>query len=760
MAPADESREGCAAQNGMMHDARTSFEQRVVRPLSATGRSLRRQIAVEGILWCVAIGVAACAVQFAADRLLVLGLGPRILLLALVVGLLVWHAFRRVVRPALVRVSATDVAALLERRDATLGDQLVSAVAFAQATAINPLRDSPAMVERLFARAAARYEQLGSIDLLRRDRHWRFVAGGLAAAMLSVAAGAFAPDLMSAYVERNWLLRDRPWPTRTQIELRGFVDGRMAWPLGDDLTLSAIAHDRVPDSLRAEIETQSGRRESRPMDRQGERGFVLAYGPLPQSLKVRFLIGRFGVDEHTAWYHVDAIERPMVKAATIQVAPPAYTGQQPYALASGQVSSDLLRGSAIRIAADMNKPVVSALLRSRTDHREAAAASVENGTQIISRFTPARSGTYFFDVRDEAGLEDTHPVTYSFNLTSDPPPRVRLSLPGSGELMVPAAVPTIQIESDDNLGMSSIHLAWRVVQPGESATTQPAMQEEPLPDFVDGQTRYSLEREWPLQRLTLQPGQQLSLVVRAADHQPIAAPASQPADADAVEPALPVNVGESQTFTLRVVTPEEFLTELGRREHEWRREFEQIIKAQEQLQQRITILRDDDPAAAASADRAIRYAQEARAQRQQINRMKTVLRQFEQVYAELRVNQLATPTVRRRLDGGVIRPLGALISDGVPQIADQIDRLRLQYDPALAAGLDEEMTRLIRSMYAILAEMLKWEGYNEAVGLLREIVRLQDDVTDDTRARMEKEIERLFGGESEGEPPQPTEPKP
>src|SRR5688572_1587352 len=100
----------------MAHEARTNFERRVVRPLAAMGRSLRRQIAVEGILWCIAIGVAACAVQFAADRLLVLGLGPRILLLAIVVGLLGWHAMRRVLRPAMVRVNATDVAALLERR--------------------------------------------------------------------------------------------------------------------------------------------------------------------------------------------------------------------------------------------------------------------------------------------------------------------------------------------------------------------------------------------------------------------------------------------------------------------------------------------------------------------------------------------------------------------------------------------------------------------------------------------------------------------
>lgn len=740
----------------MTPDPKARFEQRVVRPLAAKGRSLRRQIAVEGVLWCLALGVAAGAVQFAADRLLVLGLGPRIVLLAAIVGLLAWHVLRRVLRPAAVPVDATDVAALLERRDGSLGDQLVSAVAFACAARLNPHRDSPAMVERLYARAAERFESLAHIDLLRRDRHRRFVAAGFAAAALSVAAGAYAPDLMTAYLERNWLLRDRPWPTRTRIEVRGFEDGRLAWPLGDDLILVAIAHDRVPDSLRAEFELASGRQESRPMDRQGERGFILSYGPLPQSLRVRFLIGRFGVDERTEWYHVNAIERPMVRSATIEITPPGYTGQAAYALATGQVSSDILRGSQARITARMNKPIASAVLRSRADHGQAAGVTIDEGARLVSEFMPQRSGTYFFDVRDEAGLEDTHPVTYSFNLLSDPPPRVRLSLPGAGELIVPTAVPTLVVECDDNLGMESVELAWRVAA-SRDTTTQPALQQEPLPEFVPGQTRYALEREWPLQRLTLHPGDQLTLVVRATDRQPVIVPPTQPQEAHG-EPqqALPTNTGESQTFTLRIVTVEELLTELGRREHEWRREFEQIIKAQEQLQQRIALLRDDDPAVAASADRSIRYGQESRAQRQQINRMKTVHRQFEQLYAELRVNQLATPTVRRRLDGGVLRPLVALINHDVPDVADQIERLRMQYDATLAQRLDEQITQLVRSMYAILAEMLKWEGYNEAVGLLREIVRLQDDVTDDTRARLEKEIERLFGGESSSEPQAPA----
>jgi hypothetical protein len=48
-------------------------------------------------------------------------------------------------------------------------------------------------------------------------------------------------------------------------------------------------------------------------------------------------------------------------------------------------------------------------------------------------------------------------------------------------------------------------------------------------------------------------------------------------------------------------------------------------------------------------------------------------------------------------------------------------------------------------MNAILAAMLKWEGYNEAVSLLRDVIRLQTDLNRQTQGRVEEQAEGLFG---------------
>lgn len=748
----------------------SQFQRRVLAPLEQLGQALKRHVLVEGCCGCLAAMVGLCAVQFLLDRLLVLGTGPRAALLLGVAAVTARALHRRVIRPAAVRVDVNDIAAILERKHREFGDQLISAVAFATGAGQNPHRDSPALVAALIDRSVARFRSLPTRTVLRRDRHRRYLALGAAAFLASAAALWAAPETMAIYVARNLMLQDVPWPVSTRIVLEGARNRTLRWPIGDDLTLVATALDRPPASLGAAIRFSSGEEIVRDMDRRGRNRFLLDYGPLDQSMQVSFLIRKVGVDERTDWYRIEAVPRPSVQSVRIEVTPPAYARQKPWVLPQGQAGAEIIRGSSVRIEAVMSKAVVRATLRSMADARAQGEAEVRDGRRVSVAFTPDRTGTFFLDVADEAGLEDRHPVTYTFNLTRDPAPKVRLTLPGAGEWIVPNAVLNLTVDCEDNLGLQSVALIHQVKHKVDSgATTRPTEQRETLGGFVPRQLRFHHQSAWPLLPLTLRPGDQLTLKVRAADYQPESAAASrvearsasgQTATPSARASSNPDGTGESVAFTLRVVTPAELLAELGRREQEWRGEFEQIIKAQEQINRRIVALRDTSGAAALSAERAVGYGREARTQRQQIGRMKRVVRQFEQILAELKVNQLATPVVRRRLGRGVLTPLGKLIRTDVLAAAELIDRLRLRFDDGLADELERAQEGLLRAMYGVLANMLKWEGYNEAVALLRDIVRLQEGVTKDTEARLEAEIEKMFGGEATKQPTSSPEKRP
>jgi len=709
----------------------------LVAPLKRLGRRLRQFAVTEGVSRVAVLCVALAAIQLALDRLLVLGIGPRAVLLLAICALVGRELWRRVLRPLALRVDPIQVAELVERKRPEYRDRLVSAVAFATAPGVNPHRNSPALVAEVIRGATAGDARPDTDGILRHDRYRTFVGIGIAALAFAALAVALATDTVAAYAARNWMLREVAYPSSSTIVAEGFTDGRLRWPLGDELTLLATAVDRVPRSLHAEIQYVGGDSLTRSMDRRGRNQFVADVGPLAGSLRVRFRIGKFGVDEYTRWYDVEAVPRPFVKKATIEIQPPAYARQPAYVLPQGQVSADLIRGARVRIESEMSHPVVEASLKHRADDEPAAEAEVVDGTTVRADFEPERRGTYYFAVRDATGLEDTRPVTYTLNLLNDAPPKARLSMPDVGEMVVSNATLNLSVGCEDNLGLESVELAYRIESSrnaDDDAT--PPFQTEPLPDVAQGQLRYDLNRAWPLLPLTLQPGNRLTVKVRAKDAQP-AAPATTSAP-----DAPPANLGESIAYTLRIVTPEELLAELGRRENEWRREFEQVVKTQEQVNRRVV----DLPALAESdpAQQSARYAQEARTQRQLAGRIRTVLRQFEQIFGELKTNDLATPAVRRRLGEGVIGPLRKLLGEDLPAAGDLLDRLRAGYEPGAAAEIEALQQAILRRMYGILAEMLKWEGYNEAVALLRDMLRLQKDITEDTRKELERRIERMF----------------
>lgn len=723
------------------------FEQRILGPLRALARTLKRNLVIEGLCACAAMFVAVAAAHLLLDKLLHLGLGPRIALLLLVAAFAVSQLWRRLLRPSFVRVGLEDIAAVVERKHPELRDELISAVAFAGADKVNPLRDSPAMVAELVRRSAERVGTLPLHDILRPDRHRRHLMLGLAAAVAVLVAGLAARETIATYIARDILLRDVAWPSNVRLTLTAgnepFVNRRIRWPVGDELTLVATAHDEVPDGLRAEFELAAGERAVRAMDRRGRNQFVVDYGPFLQSMRVRLLIERLGVDEATDWYAIEAIERPSIRDVTVHVRPPAYTDLQPFDFPAGQTSGDVLRQSSVRISAGLSKPVAKAALTSAG--RVVAAAEIEPGDRIATEFVPQRTATYQFDLIDEEGLTDLRPLTYSLRVVNDAAPKVRLTLPGVGELVLANAILSLQVDAEDNLGLQGIERVHRVTPADDGeGPADPVEGAEPVPDFTEKQTRYEQTHPWPLMPLTLTPGERLTVQIRATDYQPPLV-VEDATETDAGGRPIPTNVGLSVAYTLRVVTRGELLADLGRREHEWRREFEQIIKAQEQLNTRVRDLRDDVEAGRVSAEAAVRYGREGRTQRQQAGRLKTVRTQFDLILAEHRTNQVATPVVRRRLGDGVVVPMNRLISADIIQAADLIERLRRRFDPQVAEKLEQAQAQIVRTMYDILANMLKWEGYNEAVVLLQDIVRLQGEVNKQTRARLQRQIDEMFG---------------
>ena len=58
--------------------------------------------------------------------------------------------------------------------------------------------------------------------------------------------------------------------------------------------------------------------------------------------------------------------------------------------------------------------------------------------------------------------------------------------------------------------------------------------------------------------------------------------------------------------------------------------------------------------------------------------------------------------------------------------------------------MDPQQVALLSQMRAILANMLQWEGYQEAVNMLRDILRLQQELRTETKDAAGKQGTGVF----------------
>jgi hypothetical protein len=103
---------------------------------------------------------------------------------------------------------------------------------------------------------------------------------------------------------------------------------------------------------------------------------------------------------------------------------------------------------------------------------------------------------------------------------------------------------------------------------------------------------------------------------------------------------------------------------------------------------------------------------------------------------------LADPAVEERLGNGVVGPLDNLARSLMPAAAEALDRAGAAESAETVQAARAAQDRVLQEMNAILSNMLKWERFQEAVTLLRDVLKMQGALNQETEGRLESE---LFG---------------
>ena len=708
-----------------MDASRTQFEQVVVRRLNALGRRLRWYVLLDGMAVLSAALLLVVLITLAVDYVARLDRGMRATQLASLVLVLLGLAWHWLVRPLRVRASREQLSLLVERRFPQLSSVLVSAVEFARApghTAPPASAEHSTSMRDAVIRSASRQAADLRFDAVlghRRVRRRAAVTAGCFCAMLLLAL--IARDTMGLWLRRNVLLADVAWPQRNHLTVENLTDGKLISPRDEDVTVSAVVDRGYEPPRQAFVEFQNaagaGGREQMPAMSQPEVRFTHTFERLAQSLRCRMV----GGDAVTDWFEIQVVDRPQIRNAVIEVVPPAYTRLQPYELRAGQTMAEVLMGSEVRFRIEANKPLARATLLREEGNQVASLgeAALSDGLHATHSVRPTATSTYRFLLVDPLGLtsdsERIIPVRFNLRLVADKPPSVKMRIKDVGDMITDQAVLPVEGSFDDAYGLAGAAIAGEIVR--EGAATQPFV--EPIAGFEPGTRSFARTVDWAAARHRVAEGDRLTLACQASDFDDVSGP----------------NLGKSTAIFLRVVGSEELLADLSRREQEHRRDFERLLRQQEDLY--AGMLATSRPE---SEDPREFYPRLARRQRDFAGRLNLLRLQFDQVLAKLRINQLATPAVEARLGQGVIAPMDELYRVGMPRAAVILEQLPPDATGPAMKEARQAQEQVLTEMNRILASLLKWEGYQEAVTLLRDVLKMQKTLSEETENKLEEQI--------------------
>jgi hypothetical protein len=406
----------------------------------------------------------------------------------------------------------------------------------------------------------------------------------------------------------------------------------------------------------------------------------------------------------------------------------------------------------------------------RTDQEEAARpvpiqiAPDGLGFRIAADAEPAwtitRSGEYWFEVTDEAGLTGTGAVRWSIRAVQDEPPSVVLEKPAGNAFVAADAVLHLQGVVKDDLALRSITLAYRR---GDSAQDQP-MQTIPLfegPDQPRAGGRAggvgslveqieTIDYRWDLSQLPgVQPGLWIDFELVAADYRP-------QQERSATRRLTIISVGELEE---RIAARRSFI--LG--------QLAEVLRVQREVRSQTRAVEIGWEEQQALLQQDVDRLQSAELRQRQVGQLLAgpgdgVQAQITALLDELRSNRIESSEVYQRMND-LLNAVQQISSEQLPEIQRELIDLSkaarellhnpdrrsaddpVAVEPALIASLQSagrQQDTVIAALESLLGDFTQWDSYRRFSRELTRLRQAQEEVLQETeRLRLEHLAQQL-----------------
>ena len=674
------------------------------------------------------VGIVICDLLL--DRMFEMDTTQRTVMLVLMASLLGWVVYRWLLRP--LTHGPTDDALCLEV-EATherLGESLISAVQFARCPPRQESGASLDLVEATIRQGASLAQEVDFSEVLNAARFRRnlLLMGVATAALVAIVLAVVFTDTWAIWFNRNVMLGNRIWPQRVYFDVEGSDAGNVVIPRGDDwpLAVQLRMHDPnepFPDQAQLDVVGPHGWR-SEPLDRLAESGRF--HRVLPNVLEpFRFRV-RSGKSKGE-WITAQLVDRPTVTSLTLRVTDPAYTGGESRELPAGTGPYYLLPGSTLELSGTADKELSAAtlsweggelplIIETSQFSGEVPANQIAAATYAVS--LQDQSHVWLPGQTDKGPLESRRPTRFTLKTLADRPPEIRAETSGvSGKIVPNARIPYRSLIEDETQ-ITEVALRYVVARDGEPPADEPAL--EPLTELDTQLGEPSLEWEtiWDLAPLALQAPARLEFYIEASDNDNVSGP----------------NWGQSTRFLFRIVDEQELREDLLNREKLQRHEFEQLRSLQLELATETRALQASLRNEDLNEAHRTQLIQLRKRQNYVGANLDSVARRLEELVSEIINNGLDEQggPVQQRIEQRIVQPLDDVAGNIVPEVTRHLDGTRRERQEeeratALQAAVEGQQ-QVLAAMDEIRKHMLESQSFQEAVNLLHQLRKTQQDV--------------------------------
>ncbi len=697
--------------------------------------------------------------------------------------------FRRILARTFVGLADRSMAILIERRYPQFRDSLVTTVELSRRSPEESEFD-PKLFEETREQAI---EQLAIVRLREVFQLRPLVGKFFLAVLLALSIATLYmvnAEVLELGARRLYLLSDVTWPRRARIDVVGvgiervsprtgeisisetlpFVDGTIKVARGTNavLRVRADAHaERVPATCRIYYTMPDGSRgqvnmRSDGLDRDGAYHLFTFAGKPFQAILEDVTFDVVGYDHRVRNFRVQVVETPAVVSTVLHCEFPDYLVDRetgiwlPREVEYRSSGTQLPRGTKVVIRMRSNKDLEQVeFYRPDTKESQVVDISPSEDRRTFEYTIPAIEDSFVLDVslRDTDSVLTDTPHRVFVTAVEDRPPEVNVFVRGIGSAVTPQVVLPASGEVVDDYGVEQLWFEFAVNGGQAMRQVVPLTKDGKITAGLDFRDMRSANPP-----LELVAGDRLRVAIKARDRYNLG---DSP------------NIGTAEQLELEVVTPDELLIRLDRRELAERRRFEHILD--EMLQMRDSLLRvqselqgnEEGSALEAALEQeveiasgeqpgqginlsALRAQQALRQSEKSREEVLGVAASFRSIRDELVNNRVDAEDRQSRLETRVAVPLETIGNQQFPKLDAKLEAL----EKAIEAGQDQvaaaeaainESNLVIAELTSVLDAMLDIESYNELIEIVRTLIDDQQRLLEETKkARKRGALEELL----------------